>query len=62
MRKLWDKFSNADRGQDVVEYTLLLAFVVLMSAALLVLGGTRTQGIWGLTNTHLNRGMQSASN
>ena len=37
-------------GQDVTEYTLLLAFVVLASAGLLVLNAQSIVGIWTSTN------------
>jgi Flp pilus assembly pilin Flp len=62
VRKLWEQLSRTDDGQDIVEYTLLLAFVVIFSAALLLLGGSSTQSIWSVTNTNLNHGIQCASN
>jgi Flp pilus assembly pilin Flp len=42
----WD-----ERGQDVTEYTLLLAFVVLASAALLIMNAQSVVGIWTASNT-----------
>ena len=44
------KFLLDDRGQDVTEYTLLLAFVVLAAAGLLVLNAQSIAGIWLSTN------------
>ena len=44
------RFLSDERGQDVTEYTLLLAFVVLASAALLVLNAQSVVGIWTSTN------------
>ena len=51
---MWHKgFWIDDRGQDVVEYTLLLATVCLFSAALFLFGGSSVSGIWGKTNSNL---------
>jgi Flp pilus assembly pilin Flp len=38
--QLWKRFWNEEDGQDLVEYTLLLAFVALASAALFINAGT----------------------
>lgn len=61
MHKFWEQFSRRYDGQDVVEYTLLLAFVVIISAALLIIAGGSTQGIWDLTNNNLNSGIRASS-
>ena len=45
------KFLLDERGQDLTEYTLLLAFVVLASAAILVLNAQSVKDIWTSTNT-----------
>ena len=47
-----------EQGQDLIEYTLLLAFVALASAALLT---TLGQGITGIWNTADSR-VKAASN
>jgi Flp pilus assembly pilin Flp len=39
-------FLRDEQGQDLVEYTLLLAFVALASAALFIGAGTAVKGIW----------------
>ena len=39
-----------ESGQDLIEYTLLLAFVALASAALFIGAGNSVQGIWSVTN------------
>jgi len=49
LRNLW----NDDQGQDLIEYTLLLAFVALASAALFIGAGTSIKTIWNSTNTTL---------
>jgi Flp pilus assembly pilin Flp len=43
-----------ERGQDVVEYTLLLAFVVLLSAAMFYTGGGHIERVWTTTNNKLS--------
>lgn len=50
-----------ESGQDVVEYALLLAFVVLASAALLFSGQASINTIWTTTNNNLNSAKSSAS-
>ena len=43
-------FFVEERGQDVLEYSLLLAFVVVSSAALLSVNMSSIVGIWTSTN------------
>ncbi len=43
-----------ERGQDMVEYALLLAFVVLTSAALLLNGSVHIEYIWHSANNSLS--------
>lgn len=47
------KFVREEEGQDLVEYTLLLAFVALASAALFIGAGGAIKGIWVATNSQL---------
>jgi len=42
-----------ERGQDVVEYSLLVAFVAVVSAALFLLSSNCLVGIWGVTDNNL---------
>jgi Flp pilus assembly pilin Flp len=42
-----------DQGQDLIEYTLLMAFVALASAALFIGAGGSVQGIWSTSNSQL---------
>jgi Flp pilus assembly pilin Flp len=46
-------FWREEKGQDLIEYTLLMAFVALASAALFLGAGTSIKGIWSSTNTQL---------
>jgi Flp pilus assembly pilin Flp len=51
MRDLICSFVREEKGQDLVEYTLLLAFVCLASAALFINAGASLATIWTDTNT-----------
>ena len=55
MCMLW-RFLIRECGQDVVEYTLLLAFVTLGIAAILVGMGQSINSVWTTTNSHLEKG------
>ena len=54
-------FVRDESGQDLIEYTLLLAFVALASAALFIGAGGSVQGIWTTTNGQLAAANTSAS-
>ena len=54
MATLLRGFYYDERGQDMVEYALLLAFVVLTSAALLINGGDSIRFIWHSANNNLS--------
>ena len=54
-------FLRDEQGQDLIEYTLLLAFVALASAALFIGAGTSITNIWTIANTHLANAADSAS-
>ena len=54
-------FLHADEGQDLIEYTLLMAFVALASAALFLGAGGSIKGIWSTTNSQLEAANTSAS-
>ena len=49
-------FFNDERGQDLVEYSLLLAFVVLASCALFMVNMSSLNGIWTSTNQLIGTG------
>jgi Flp pilus assembly pilin Flp len=54
-------FSNDEQGQDLIEYTLLMAFVALASAGLFIGAGGSVKGIWGATNSRLVAANSAAS-
>lgn len=47
-------FVREEEGQDLIEYTLLLAFVALASAALFIGAGQSINTIWKVTNNILS--------
>jgi Flp pilus assembly pilin Flp len=49
LRNFW----NDDQGQDLIEYSLLMAFVALASAALFLTAGGSVKGIWSASNSQL---------
>jgi Flp pilus assembly pilin Flp len=50
---LLKSFVREAQGQDLVEYTLLLAFVCLASAALFIGAGGNLAGIWSVANSQI---------
>jgi len=50
LKTLW----NDESGQDLIEYTLMLAFIALASAALYTSAGASINTIWSNTNSELN--------
>ena len=54
-------FGCDESGQDLIEYTMLLAFVALASAALFLGAGGSIKGIWSTTNSQLAAANSSAS-
>ena len=61
MRTIIKSFITDEQGQDLIEYTLLMAFVALASAALFIGAGSSIKGIWAATNTQLTTANTSAS-
>jgi len=57
---LLKNFLRDDQGQDLIEYTLLLAFVALASAALFISAGVSINGIWSIANSRLNNAASAA--
>ena len=53
MKTLLTSFLKEEEGQDLVEYSLLLAFVALASAALFIGAGGNITNIWTKANSTL---------
>jgi len=54
MKQRLIRFLREDQGQDLIEYTLLLAFVCLASAALFINAGTNMAAIWTIGNAYIS--------
>jgi Flp pilus assembly pilin Flp len=61
MRTFFKNIRKEEEGQDLIEYTLLLAFVALVAAGLFIQAGTVTAGIWGTANSMLTSANKAAS-
>jgi len=55
------RFFDDERGQDLIEYTLLLAFVALASATLFTRAGGSVKTIWSAASTSLANAAVAAS-
>lgn len=55
------RLATDEQGQDLIEYTLLLAFVCLASAALFISAGGSIEGIWNRSNTILSQANSAAA-
>jgi Flp pilus assembly pilin Flp len=61
MKTMFVNFWRDDHGQDLIEYTLLIAFVALASAALFIGAGGSVKSIWTAANTQLANAATQAS-
>ncbi|MGA3017460.1 MAG: Flp family type IVb pilin [Bryobacteraceae bacterium] len=57
LRNFW----KDEQGQDLIEYTLLMAFVALASAALFLGAGGSINKIWKISNQQLANAATAAS-
>jgi Flp pilus assembly pilin Flp len=53
MDQLLENFLADDSGQDLIEYSLLMAFVALAAAAVFQGAGKSVDGIWITANSRL---------
>ncbi|MGA2135533.1 MAG: Flp family type IVb pilin [Bryobacteraceae bacterium] len=54
-------FWQDEQGQDLIEYTLLMAFVALASAGLFISSGASISSIWSDTNAQLSGAASTAT-
>ncbi len=59
--KTLQRFLKDEQGQDLIEYTLLMAFIALASAAIFTSAGQSISGIWGSASTQLVAANTAAS-
>ena len=61
MKNLLKNFLREESGQDLIEYTLLMAFVALASASLFLSAGNSVSSIWQTGSTQLSNAAVAAS-
>jgi pilus assembly protein Flp/PilA len=61
MKNMFMRFVKDEQGQDLIEYTLLMAFIALASAAIFVNAGKSISGIWGTASNQLANAATAAS-
>jgi Flp pilus assembly pilin Flp len=61
MKSMFKSFLRDEQGQDLIEYTLLMAFIALASAAIFVNAGTSVTSIWKNASNQLSNAAASAS-
>jgi Flp pilus assembly pilin Flp len=54
-------FWRDENGQDLIEYTLLMAFVALASAALFINAGNSVSKIWSSSSSTLSKAASIAA-
>jgi Flp pilus assembly pilin Flp len=54
-------FWRDENGQDLIEYTLLMAFVALASAALFTSSGSSVSKVWSSSSSALSRAASTAA-
>jgi Flp pilus assembly pilin Flp len=57
IQRFWDN----EEGQDLIEYTLIMAFVAIASAGLFLGAGNDVKGIWAVSNNQLVKANSAAS-
>ena len=53
MKNMILRFVKDEEGQDLIEYTLLMAFIALASAAIFINAGSSVSKIWSGASTQL---------
>jgi Flp pilus assembly pilin Flp len=59
--KRFCRFFEDDRGQDLIEYTLLMAFVCLSCAIIFSNAGSSVNNVWKSANKTLSNAAVAAS-
>jgi Flp pilus assembly pilin Flp len=61
MKNMIMRFAKDEQGQDLIEYTLLMAFIALASAAIFINAGASVNSIWKTASTQLSNAAVTAS-
>jgi Flp pilus assembly pilin Flp len=54
MENMFMRFVKEENGQDLIEYTLLMAFIALASAAIFISAGNSVSKIWQNASNQLS--------
>jgi Flp pilus assembly pilin Flp len=57
LRSVW----REEEGQDLIEYTLLISFVVFITAGVMSIGGNSIKGIVNTSNSQIAEGNRIAA-
>ena len=58
---LWMRLWKKDDGGDVSEYTLLITFLLLVSACLFLSSASNVSSVWQAANSFISRGSAGQS-
>lgn len=61
MKTIWRALAKDQSGQDLVEYSLLLVFVLLAGAAIYIGMNENTRALWTIMNGRLANANQAGS-
>ena len=61
MKNMIVRFVKDEQGQDLLEYSLVVAFIALTSAAIFINAGGSVNSIWQSTNTLVSSAVVAAS-
>jgi pilus assembly protein Flp/PilA len=61
MRNFVKNFLREESGQDLIEYTLLMGFIALASAAIFISAGGSVATIWTTASSNLSAAATPAS-
>jgi Flp pilus assembly pilin Flp len=61
MNNMIMRFLKEEEGQDLIEYTLLMAFIALASAAVFISAGSSVNKIWSSASTSLSNAASTAA-
>jgi Flp pilus assembly pilin Flp len=59
--RIGQSFWTDQKGQDLTEYALLLAFVVIAAAGLFLVSGSSVVTIWSVSNNIVTAAAQTAN-
>jgi Flp pilus assembly pilin Flp len=61
MQELLYGLWREEDGQDLIEYTLLITFIAIATAAVVGQGQSTIRGIWGTSNSTISQANSTAS-